>query len=94
VADTSDGKSASVIILLANQANVSAASGMSDQDARGWFVYNALSQHAARTQIGLRNFLDSKGVSYQSLWLVNMQVATADRALVESFTARPDFALV
>src|SRR5207237_5143771 len=45
VADTSDGKSASVIILLAEQANVSAAYGMSDQDARGWFVYNTLSQH-------------------------------------------------
>jgi subtilisin family serine protease len=94
LADTSDGKSASVIILLADQANVSAAYGMRDQDARGWFVYNTLSEHAARTQIGLRNFLDSRGVTYQSFWVVNMLVATADRALVETLAARPDVARV
>src|SRR5882762_7629268 len=94
LADTSDGKSASIIILLADQANVSAAYGMRDQDARGWFVYNTLSQHAARTQIGLRNFLDSRGVTYQSFWVVNMLVATADRTLVETLAARPDVAKV
>ena len=67
---------------------------MRDQDARGWFVYNTLSEHAARTQIGLRNFLDSRGVTYQSFWVVNMLVATADRALVETLAARPDVARV
>src|SRR6201982_817106 len=50
LADTANGKSASVIILLADQADVSAGYGMRDQDARGWFVYNTLSKHAARTQ--------------------------------------------
>ena len=54
LADTADGKSASVVILLADQADVSAAYAMKDQDARGWFVYNTLTQHAARTQASLR----------------------------------------
>src|SRR5437879_10935946 len=84
LADTADGKSASVIILLADQADVSRAHGISDQDARGWFVYNTLTQHAAHTQISLRNLLNSKGVTYQSFWVVNMLVATADRKLVEA----------
>ena len=90
LADTADGRSASIIILLADQANVDAGYGIRDQDAQGWFVYNSLTQHAARTQIGLKNFLNSRGVTYQSFWVVNMLVATADRALVEALAGRPD----
>jgi serine protease AprX len=93
-ADTADGSRASVLILLADQADVNAGYGIRDQDAQGWFVYNTLSQHAARTQIGLKNFLSSKGVTYQSFWVINMLVATADRALVEALAARPDVARV
>src|ERR1041385_4404389 len=94
LADTADGKSASVVILLADQADVSAGYGMRDQDARGWFVYNTLSQHAARTQSGIRNLLNSRGVTYQSFFVVNMLVAKADRALVEALAARADVARV
>src|SRR2546429_736153 len=94
LADTAGGKSASVVIFLADQADVSAAHAIRDQDARGWYVYNTLTQHAAQTQVGLKNFLNSKGVSYQSFWAANMLVATADRALVEALAARPDVAQV
>src|SRR3954464_6387837 len=54
LAETADGGSASVVILLADQADVSAANEMTDQDARGWFVYNTLTQQAERTQAALR----------------------------------------
>ena len=94
LAETADGKSASVVILLADQADVSAAYEMKDQDARGWFVYNTLTQHAARTQAGLQAFLTARGVSYQSFWAANMIVATADRSLVESLAARADVARI
>jgi serine protease AprX len=94
LADTADGRSASVVILLADQADVSAGYNMRDQDARGWFIYNTLTQHAAHTQIGLRNFLDSRRVTYQSFWAANMLVATADRALVEAIASRHDVARV
>ena len=73
---------------------MSAGYDIRDQDARGWFVYDTLSKHAARTQVGLQNFLNSRGVTYQSFWVVNMLVATADRALVEALSARPDVARV
>ena len=43
--ETANGKSASVVIFLTDQADVSAAYRMKDQDARGWFVYNTLTQH-------------------------------------------------
>src|SRR5205814_8033007 len=92
LAETADGKNASVVILLADQADVSAAYEMKDQDARGWYVYNTLTQHAARTQAGLQAFLTAQGVSYQSFWVANMIVATLDRSLVESLAARTDVA--
>ena len=94
LADTADGKSASVVIFLADQADVSAAYAMKDQDARGWFVYNTLTQHAARTQVDLQAFLTAQGASYQSFWVANMIVATADRSLVESLAARADVARI
>ena len=65
LADLSGGGNASVVILLADQADVSAAYQMKDQDARGWYVYRALTQHAARTQAGLQAFLQERGVSHQ-----------------------------
>jgi len=92
--DTADGRSAPVVILLAEQADVSAAYEMKDQDARGWFVYNTLTQHAARTQASLQTLLTAQGISYQSFWAANMIVATADRVLVESLATRPDVAKI
>lgn len=94
LADTADGGSTSVVILLADQADLSAAYDMKDQDSRGWFVYNTLTQHAARTQVGLQEFLKSRGALYQSFWAANMLVATADRSLVELLAERSDVARV
>src|SRR5205814_2288001 len=94
LADTVGGEHASVVILLTDQADVSAAYGMNDPDARGWVVYNTLTQHAARCQAGLRAFLEGQGVSYQSFWAANMIVTTADRSLVELLAARADVARI
>ncbi|HEV7682837.1 MAG TPA: S8 family serine peptidase [Pyrinomonadaceae bacterium] len=90
LADTSDGKTASVVIMLADQADVSAAYAMKDQDARGWYVYQTLTEHAARTQVGLQSFLKSAGARFQCYWAANLIVATADRSLVDRLAARTD----
>jgi subtilisin family serine protease len=90
LADTEDGKASSVVIFLADQADVSQAEKIMDQDARGWYVYNTLKEHADRTQTGLRDLLKSRGVEYQSFWVANMLVATADRKLIETLAARAD----
>ena len=90
LAETAQAGNASIVILLADQADVSAAYQMKDQNARGWFVYNTLTQHAARTQTALRRELDARGLSYQTFWAANMIVTTADRASIESLAARDD----
>jgi subtilisin family serine protease len=94
LADTADGATTTVVVLLADQADVSAAYDMKDQDARGWFVYDTLTQHAERTQAGLRSFLESQGAGYQSFWAANMLVAKADRKLIELLAARADVARI
>ena len=94
LSDTADGKSASVVIMLKDQADVSAAYSVTDQDARGWYVYKTLTEHAAQSQIGLQNFLKSEGVAYQSFWVANMIVVTANRSLVDKLAARTDVARI
>ena len=94
LADASSANRASVIILLREQADVSAAYAIKDQDARGWFVYNTLTQHAERTQRPLRAFLDTRHITYQSFWAANMIAAIVDRAQLESLAARDDVARI
>jgi subtilisin family serine protease len=91
---TTEGKSTPIVVMLADQADVSAAYSISDQDARGWYVYNTLTQHAARTQTGLQAFLKSQGVTFRSFWAANMIVANADRQLVDALAARADVAQI
>jgi len=94
VKDTADGARASVVVFLADQADVSAAYDMKDQNARGWYVYKTLSEHAARTQAPLKAMLDGQGLQYQSFWAANMLVVDADRSLVDQLAARDDVARV
>ncbi|HEU0209641.1 MAG TPA: S8 family serine peptidase [Candidatus Udaeobacter sp.] len=94
LAEASSANNASVIILLREQADVSAAYAIKDQDARGWYVYNTLRQHAERTQQSLRAFLDARHISYQPFWAANMIAASVDRADLESLAAREDVARI
>jgi subtilisin family serine protease len=94
LAEADGNGSASIVIMLAEQADVSAAYQMQDPNARGWFVYRTLTERAARTQAGLRAALEARGVSYQSFWAANMIVANADRALIDALAARSDVARI
>jgi serine protease AprX len=87
---TENGQQTSFIIYLEDQADLRAAARIKDEDARGWFVYNTLKQHADRTQAPIRAQLDAQGVSYQSFWGVNMIVVNGGRDLVEAAAARSD----
>src|SRR5690349_16894867 len=87
---TANGGSTPIVILLAEQANLSSAYNMRDEDARGWFVYNTLRDTAARTQGPLQAFLHAQGRAYQSFWVANVLMTTGDRALVDALAARAD----
>src|SRR5574340_29163 len=65
------GKSADFIIVMAEQADLSAAYGMSDWDERGWYVYNTLKETAARTQKRSLAELKRRGVRAESFFAGN-----------------------
>jgi subtilisin family serine protease len=92
--DTANGRSASFFVVMADQANLSAAYGMRDQDARGWYVYNTLTQHAERTQATLRATLAAQRIQHKSFWISNALLLVGDRGLVETLAARPDVAKI
>lgn len=92
--DTANGASTSFVIYMADQADLSAAYGMKDQDARGWYVYNTLRSHAEKSQQTVRAQLDAQGVKYQSYWAANVIFAEGDRTLVNNMASRSDVKLI
>ena len=87
---TADGGTTSFVVYLGNQADVSDAAAIADSDARGRYVYDKLTQHAAATQAPIKAQLDAQGVPYTSYWAVNMVVAEGGRNLVEGLAHRAD----
>ncbi|HET9494593.1 MAG TPA: S8 family serine peptidase, partial [Chloroflexia bacterium] len=92
--DLADDGSASIVILLKDQANLTAAYSMKDQDARGWYVYNTLRQQAEKSQAELRDMLIREGVEFESYWAANMITAEANADLVERIAAREDVKII
>ena len=95
LSDTAGGRETSIVINLRQQADLSAAYGMRNQDAQGWYVYRTLKRTADRTQGPIKALLEAQGVSYKSFWAANTIVAqSADRALVQSLAARSDVKVI
>ena len=89
------GSDSSFIVELTQQADLSKAYSMKDQDARGWYVYRTLKQTAEKTQGPLKAMLDKQGVSYRSFWVANeLVVHSGGRALVDSLAARSDVKVI
>ncbi len=60
-----------LFVVLADQADVSAAATIDDYDARRQYVYTTLVDHAETTQAGLRSRLSSLGMGFTPYYLVN-----------------------
>ena len=56
---------------------------MRDQDARGWYVYRTLREHAARTQAPILAQLRRAACRYRSFWAANVVMTEGDRSLVD-----------
>ncbi len=105
LADTANGQTGSILVLLKDQADLAAI--LADQPAesgapagrgsaawvaQGQAVVGALRQAAAASQPALAAFLQASGAAYHSYWIVNAIAVEGSRALVEALAARPDVA--
>jgi len=91
---TAEGGEAEFLVVLAEQADLSAAAVLSTREARLRYVYNTLQKVALRSQAPLRAELDASGVDYRPFYIVNMLVVRSDRALVARLAARPEVARI
>jgi subtilisin family serine protease len=89
---TAYGQPASVLVVLAEQADLGAAGAPADPAGRRQWVYDALRQTALRSQKPLRAWLDRQDVPYTTHYLVNMLAVEGDRTLLLALARRGDVA--
>jgi len=82
------------LIVLEEQADLSAARTISAREARLQYVYETLVETARRTQSPLRAELDALGVSYRPYYIINMIRVDGRRWLMRRFAGRPGVAQV
>ena len=89
---TAGGTQTDALIFLKEQADLSAAKGLSVPEERRRYVYDVLRETARRSQAGLRSELDDAGVGYRSFYIVNMIALQGDRALLTRLARRSEVA--
>jgi subtilisin family serine protease len=87
-------ETASLLVVLRDQADLSGAATISNREEKRRFVYEALRASADSTQTSLRHRLERAGARFQAFYLVNMIAVEADRPLAEELASRDDVALV
>ena len=88
--ETGHGNATEALIVLNQQADLSAAASLSTKTAKGRYVVNSLRDVAARTQAPIIALLEKRGIPYQSFWIVNMIQVSGNRALMDELAARSD----
>jgi len=91
---TAGGDEAEFLVVLAEQADLSAAAALRTREVRLRYVYDVLRETALCSQASLRAELDEAGVDYRSFYIINMLVVKGDRALVTRLAARPEVARI
>ncbi|MBN1177740.1 MAG: S8 family serine peptidase [Anaerolineae bacterium] len=77
------------LIILEEQADLSAAATIPDREARIQFVYDTLVETATRSQADLRAELDDLGVPYRPYFIINMIRVDGHHWLMGRFEDRP-----
>jgi subtilisin family serine protease len=93
-AGRAQGQKASFLVLLRDQADLSAAAAIRDRKERTRFVYETLHRHAERAQAALRRRLDEARAAYRPFFIVNMIEVEATRSLAGELAAREEVASV
>jgi serine protease AprX len=88
--DTANGAVTEALVVLNEQADLSAAAALPTKLEKGRFVVDALRAVANRTQAPVKALLDRRGIPYQSFYIVNMIKITGDRALIQELASRSD----
>ena len=90
----SDGKEIEFLVVLSDQADLSAAKNFSAKADKGRYVRDTLWAKSQATQQPLLQLLRSRGIPHRSFYIVNMIWVKANLALATELAARPDVARI
>ena len=85
-------ESASFLVVMRGQADLSGASSIRDKTEKRRFVYEALRDEADQAQAAIRSGLEAAGVPYRSFYLFNMIEVQGSRSLAQELANREDVA--
>jgi serine protease AprX len=95
IAATANGGRVSFLLVLREQADLSAAAQLATKSEKGEFVFNTLRATAGRTQPAVRVALDRLGIAYQAYYIVNsFAVEGGSRELIGQLASRTDVARI
>ncbi len=94
LSETTNGRATEALIVLRQQADLSAASSLKTKAEKGAYVVNQLRLTAHNTQAPILSLLQQRGVPYQSFYIVNMIKVTGTRELMNELAARADVARI
>jgi serine protease AprX len=94
VLDTGAAGPTEFLVMLAGQADVSAAAVLSSKLEKGRFVTDSLRAMARKTQGPLLALLEDRGVEHRPYWIANMIWVRGDLALVAELAGRDDVARI
>ena len=86
--------SAKVLVILKEQADLSAAKSLETKVDKGTFVYQQLTSVVNQTQGPMRTFLESKGADYRAFWIQNMFMVTVNSKLLKEIVMQPGIARI
>ena len=91
---TAGDQQAQFMVILADQADLSQAAALPTKAEKGRFVYDTLLTKSQTTQAPIQQWLRGRGITYQSFYIVNALLVTANQETAEALAARSDVARV
>ena len=91
---TANGQQAEFFVVLADQADLSAAANLQTKAEKGRFVFHTLFNKAQTTQGPVLEWLRERGLEHRSFYIVNGILVKGTREVAEALAARPDVARV
>src|SRR5260370_28523579 len=94
IAHTGNGEQAEFFVVLADQADLSAAATLHTKAEKGRYVHDALWKKAQTTQVPILQLLRERSIEHRSFYIVNAVLVKGSREIAEALAARPDVARV
>ncbi len=92
--NTESGAETEYMVVLADQADLSAAAALKSKQDKGRFVYETLYKKAEHTQGPILDQLKARGIEHRSFYIVNAILVKGDQALAFELADRPEVARI